>query len=193
MHEAAILLLASALGARLEIRTEPAPSELAPAAARRLAKASYAVSDPEVHLTLWLANAPARALAEPSPGTLVGALRVDSSWTDYRGGRVGRGTYTLRYAMQPILKEHAGVSPHREFLLLVPAASDDGEDGDPARWVAASRGVSSATHPAVLALFPATSSAGDRLETTATGELVLAPASSRTGLVVRGRAAPSGF
>jgi hypothetical protein len=57
-------------------------------------------------------------------GTLVGAMRVSGSYADIRGRAIKPGVYTLRYGVQPQDSDHLAVSPHREFLLASPAASD---------------------------------------------------------------------
>jgi hypothetical protein len=57
-------------------------------------------------------------------GTLVGAVRIGADFRDIRGRLMKPGVYTLRYGIQPQNGDHLGVSPFREFLLLVPAAID---------------------------------------------------------------------
>ena len=39
-------------------------------------------------------------------------------WQDFRAQTVPPGTYVLRYAVQPLLKDHAGTSPWRDFGIL---------------------------------------------------------------------------
>jgi len=56
--------------------------------------------------------------------TLVGVLRFPKTGNDFRGQPIAAGFYTLRYALIPNDGNHLGVSPNRDFLLLVPAASD---------------------------------------------------------------------
>jgi hypothetical protein len=88
-------------------------------------------------------------------GGLVGAVRLLREWSDYRGSRVAAGVYTLRYAVEPADGAHTGVSLYRDFLILVPAAADDGRAASTAdELVAAGRGSTGGAHPAVLALFP---------------------------------------
>jgi len=91
------------------------------------------------------------------PGSLVGVATWDSGWRDYRDQPIPAGTYALLYAIQPAIKEHRGVSEFRDVLLVVPArdAAVPLHPGDLPRAVAASRGVSGTSHPAVMALFPA--------------------------------------
>lgn len=61
---------------------------------------------------------------ELAEGVLVGLISFSHATTDYRGEAIQAGTYTLRYALLPNDGNHLGVAPHRDFLLLVPAASD---------------------------------------------------------------------
>jgi hypothetical protein len=64
----------------------------------------------------------------------LGTIRLLSEWTDYRGQLVPPGTYELRYAVQPLLKDHAGTTRWRDFAILTGSA--------PSR------------HPYVMALVP---------------------------------------
>ncbi len=99
------------------------------------------------------------------PGAFVGVARIPAPWTDSRGQTVPAGTYSLRYALQPLTKDHFGTTPHRDFLLLLPLArdTDPALRPDPTALGTASREVSATGHPAVIALLPA-----DRDEPTAT-------------------------
>lgn len=60
-------------------------------------------------------------LAESS---LVGVLHFPRAGSDYRGQAIPAGFYTLRYELLPNDGNHLGAAPNRDFLLLVPAASD---------------------------------------------------------------------
>jgi hypothetical protein len=55
-----------------------------------------------------------------APFAAVGVVQLLSDWSDYRGQTVRAGTYLLRYAVQPPLKDHLGVSAFRDFLILEP-------------------------------------------------------------------------
>jgi hypothetical protein len=85
------------------------------------------------------------------PGAWLGEVELFTAWRDFRDQEVAAGRYELCYALQPRLKEHAGVDAIRDFGLLVarPAAAGRGCLGD---WLAASRRVSGTGHPAVIAL-----------------------------------------
>jgi hypothetical protein len=56
--------------------------------------------------------------------TLIGVLRFPQASTDYRGQPIPPGFYTLRYEMMPNDGNHLGAAPSRDFVLLIPAASD---------------------------------------------------------------------
>ncbi len=93
-------------------------------------------------------------------GTLVGAVRVSEPYPDIRGRRIKPGVYTLRYALQPMNGDHLGVSPHREFLLVCPAAVDT--DPAPAGYqgtVDLSKQTTGVAHPAAWSLDPPVSTA----------------------------------
>lgn len=86
-------------------------------------------------------------------GQLVGVIRVHRKTTDFRGQDMEPGTYTLRFALQPVDGAHVGTSPTRDFLLLLPV----GRDTDPqvleykklTEW---STEVSGTSHPCLLCL-----------------------------------------
>ena len=73
---------------------------------------------------------------------------------DYRNQNIRPGAYTLRYALHPADGNHMGVAPSRDFVLMVPAASDP----DPAasfkfeELVAMSKKAAGVNHPAPLDL-----------------------------------------
>jgi hypothetical protein len=60
--------------------------------------------------------------------TLVGVITFPKSTTDYRRQPLKAGSYTLRYAVHPQDGNHIGISPIRDFLLLVPIADDQNPD-----------------------------------------------------------------
>jgi hypothetical protein len=81
--------------------------------------------------------------------------------TDARGVSMKPGVYTLRFALQPQDGDHMGVSPHREFLLVAPAADD--RTADPVGFkgaVALAKKTLGKSHPAALALTPTEEAAG---------------------------------
>jgi len=94
--------------------------------------------------------------------TLVAVISFPTAATDYRGQSIKPGTYTLRYALLPNDGNHLGVAPNRDFLLLIPAASDS----DPTACykfealVNLSRQATGTAHPAPLSMVPPQNGAG---------------------------------
>jgi hypothetical protein len=127
-------------------------------------------------------------------GTLVGAVRFSAAFRDIRGRALKPGVYTLRYGIQPANGDHMGVSPHRDFLLVSPAAVDTapapaGHDGT----IDLSRQSIGSSHPAVLAIDPPAATepvgavrANDAGHTAVVLELPGAPP-IRFGLIVVGK------
>jgi hypothetical protein len=150
---------------------ESPPADLAPPIAALLTSQGVTAKLGSTSVQFWLVKQlPIRSAATDTPaawanvaeGTLVGAARVSGPISDIRGRTLKPGVYTLRFGIQPADGAHLGVSPHREFLLLCPAAFDS----DPApldhdsvvRLSARSLGI---THPAVWSLDPPVAPAGE--------------------------------
>jgi hypothetical protein len=121
------------------------------------------LDEPEPACELWIRKSvPAlpkkdiEGLAYPqlAESTLVGVIRFSQPAADFRGQRIRAGFYTLRYELIPNDGNHLGVAPNRDFLLLVPAASDS----DPKakfkfeELVALSREATGTKHPGPLSL-----------------------------------------
>ncbi len=117
-----------------------------------------------VNLDFWMrAEQPGSGGARPGAtfpelgvGDLVGVVRIDGPWSDYKGNPVSPGIFTMRYGTRPEDGNHMGVSVHLDFVLLVPVADDTTLD---AGWGQAALNVKSfaATgvgHPAVMSLAP---------------------------------------
>jgi hypothetical protein len=91
--------------------------------------------------------------------TLVGVAHFPQAAVDFRGHRIPAGFYTLRYELMPNDGNHLGAAPNRDFLLLVPAASD----ADPIATfkfqdlVTMSASTTGTKHPSPLSLAPADS------------------------------------
>ncbi len=112
--------------------TDPAVSE---AVRQALDPAGYRISldDGTAFCDLWLRKSvPAQAKKDAADvlypqlaeSTLVGVLHFPKGGSDYRGQMISAGFYTLRYELIPSDGNHLGAAPNRDFLLLVPAASD---------------------------------------------------------------------
>jgi len=114
----------------------PLTDAAVPEAVRQtLDPAGYRVSldDGTTFCELWLRK---RVPAQPkkdaadvvypqlAESTLVGILHFPKGGSDYRGQTISAGFYTLRYELIPSDGNHLGAASNRDFLLLVPAASD---------------------------------------------------------------------
>jgi hypothetical protein len=96
-------------------------------------------------------------------GELLGVIRFARSGGDFRGQKIRKGAYTLRYGLQPQDGNHVGTSDTRDFVVLVPAA-DDGDPGplEKEKLFKESTGASGTAHPAILSLLPAAADAEDK-------------------------------
>ncbi len=66
---------------------------------------------------------------------------------------IASGVYTLRYGLLPINGDHLGVSPNRDYALLLPAAKDTAIAALPRKKLEAGSAESAGTsHPAILML-----------------------------------------
>jgi len=128
------------------------------------------------------------AVSGIAPGALVGVVRFAIPWRDYRDQPVPAGTYTLRYVLQPAIKEHKGVSRYRDFLVLTPIALDAALGSEPADVIRRSSDGFARGHPTVMALFPAMPAARPRIEANASGDamLVISAGSRSIALVLKG-------
>ena len=153
-----------------DYKAEPAsiqvPPELAPAVRQELSADAIRVAGPDgAFCEIWLRiNIPPAAtmnrdtgvaFGQIAEGSLIGAVRFDGNAADYRNQSIRPGVYTLRYTLQPVNANPTGVSPFRDFLLLVPA----GVDLTPAPLAEkdlldASRKASGTQHPSIWSLLP---------------------------------------
>jgi hypothetical protein len=156
-----------------QYKSEPAgapPAELAPAIGQALEQQGTKIMGSSgVFCEVWFRTSlPAGAKsAEESVtlptiphGTLVGAIRFPAQGADRRGQPIKPGVYTLRYSLQPLNGDHLGVSPQRDFLVLVPAGDDKDLNATPNfdTLMAMSRKASGTPHPAVLSMWGASAS-----------------------------------
>lgn len=158
---------------KLEGLTAPPPDALAPAVRGALGNQGYRLLDGQgnVYAEIWLRKAiPATGKPEGTKGAiqfptltegeLLGALRFPGEGHDYRDQSIAKGTYTLRYGLQPVNGDHLGVSTYRDYALLLPAAKDQ-DLKVVARKALDERSADAAgtSHPAVLMLLAAPESA----------------------------------
>ncbi len=57
-------------------------------------------------------------------GELLGVVKFIAEGHDFRDQSIPPGVYTLRYGLQPVNGDHLGVSPFRDYGLLLPASKD---------------------------------------------------------------------
>lgn len=128
---------------------------------------SYSLSvDGQVSAHFWFSREPMAAGSPSSElgvsfgqlqtGSLVGVVQLLQPWADYKANSIQPGTYTMRYGIMAADGNHMGVSPYRDFLLLIPAVEDTAPKGTFSYVELLSLSVlaTGASHPAVLALFP---------------------------------------
>jgi hypothetical protein len=139
--------------------TDAVPSEIqAPVAAQLETGGVRASVDGKTLDFWWVKGVPVTGAADwanVAEGSVIGAVRIGAAFRDIRGKVIKPGVYTLRYGIQPDNGDHLGVSPHRQFLLLIPAHDDtdpapQGHDGT----VELSKGSIGGSHPGVWSIDP---------------------------------------
>ena len=149
---------------KVERLAEAPPANLADPIKATLGESGFRVldGDGKPFVDLWVRKA-APATAKPSgpsgalqfpvlaEGELLGAVRYAAEGHDYRDQFLPVGVYTLRYGIQPENGDHLGVSPFRDFALVIAAAKDTtADDLAPAKLEARSSEAAGSTHPGVL-------------------------------------------
>ena len=127
----------------------------------------YAIRDGEtVLMMLWFRKEiPIKASAEQikngltyreiTEGTLIGVVRFEKAFIDYRKQEIAAGTYTLRIAVQPDTGDHKDTAPHGDFALLTPAGDDKIlEPPELKDLVKRSLKSTGGDHPGVMLLYP---------------------------------------
>lgn len=169
---------ASVVAADDEYRAEPADAappadELSPAIAKQLSDSGFKVvtAQGRTLCEIWPAKAwtvaadfkPSGGIMYPFEfGELIGVVRYARKAGDFRGQSIRKGTYTMRYGLQPQDGNHIGTSDTRDFVVLIPAADDSAAqplEKDP--LFKESKKASKTTHPAILSLLPAGESSND--------------------------------
>jgi hypothetical protein len=94
------------------------------------------------------------AYPQVAESALVAVIHFPQAAADYRGHRIPAGFYTLRYAIMPNDGNHLGAAPNRDFLLVIPAASDTdpGTIFKPEALVTMSARTTGTKHPSPLSL-----------------------------------------
>jgi hypothetical protein len=156
----------AAQGYKVAPLKEPPPGEVAAPVRTELAAEGLRIetADGKPYADLWLRKAipskskpagPEGAVQFPflAVGEILGAIRYTAEGHDYRDQAILPGVYTIRFGLHPINGDHLGVSPYRDFALLLPAESDPslaprtGKDLEQSSAEAAG-----SNHPAVLVL-----------------------------------------
>jgi hypothetical protein len=171
---AAVVALAlagrAAADAKIAVKTEdaPPPNELAAPFRSLLDSKALSVYDDKgkLLLTIWLRKEfESKATAdqvkagltyrELEESTVLGAVKVADTWTDFRKQRIKPGVYTLRLGFQPMDGDHMGTAPFNEFALLSPVAKDAKPDlMEEKPLFEMSSTATSRNHPSVMLLFP---------------------------------------
>jgi hypothetical protein len=167
---AALLLVAAAPASAdysIKVVTAPPPKELAAAVGKLLGDQCVQFLDGKGELLaeVWMRkDVPAKAteaqvkngltLREIPETTLVGALRAAKALSDYRKQKVPPGVYTLRLGFQPQDGDHMGTAPFSEFVLVSPAADDDGVPTMKPRALFEMSVKATGAHAGVFVLFP---------------------------------------
>ena len=86
--------------------------------------------------------------------TILGAVRFEQAWYDYRKQKIAAGVYTLRIGRQPKDGDHQGTAPTTDFCVLCPAADDKKTDLMEAKALQEMSLTVGDKHPGVMLLFP---------------------------------------
>jgi len=164
----AVLLQAADTKYTIKPSQSPAPAELSEPIRKLLSENSIQLFGGKgaVICQLWLAKGlPVKATPdqikngltyrELEESTMIGAVRFNQPFTDYRKQKIKTGVYTMRLGFQPMDGDHMGTAPYNEFCLLVPAKLDEKPDAIDAKELREiSAKAAGGSHPAVLLLFP---------------------------------------
>ncbi|MGB9103131.1 MAG: hypothetical protein WCC59_00105 [Terriglobales bacterium] len=164
-----LLLVLSSLPAAAQAKLEKLPAlkdTSVPAAIRAALDASgsrLVRPDGSVLCEIWLrkslpvgrvAAAKGAAYPEMSESALLGVISFPNGGKDFRGQAIKPGLYTMRYELLPEDGNHMGVSPTRDFVLLLAASADNDPDAqyDFAQLVKLSAQAAGTNHPAPFVL-----------------------------------------
>jgi hypothetical protein len=150
----------------VEVLKEPPPKALGASIRNVLDAQGFRVRDESGHpfIDIWLRKGiPTSAKPAGAKGTiqfpffaegeLLGVCQIAGEVHDYRDQEIPKGVYTLRYGLQPVNGDHLGVSPFRDYTLLLPAAKDNSLDLPPRKQLEERSAEAAGTsHPAVLML-----------------------------------------
>jgi hypothetical protein len=164
-----LLLCSFAAFAQYKAETAGAPpSEVAPPIAQALQKNGVKITNNGApYAEIWFrSQLPTGGKPEEGQtmtgvpvGAFLGVIRFDGKGQDRRGQNIKPGVYTLRYGLIPINGDHQGAAPQRDFMLMVPAATDTDLNATPefGPLTKMSMQASGTPHPAVLSFSKADS------------------------------------
>jgi hypothetical protein len=149
------------------------PGSISPEVAGVLHPAGYRVVDDQgkPFAEIWLRKSiPATAKPSGPKGViqfpflqeseLLGAIHLLGEAHDYRDQAIAKGVYTVRYGLQPVNGDHLGVSPFRDYVLLLPSGKDKSVAMLPRKQLETqSAETAGSSHPAVFFMLAAPSSA----------------------------------
>lgn len=106
-------------------------------------------------------DAPGAVYTGLAESAMIGVMMLPKGMNDFRGQAIKPGTYTMRYALHPTDGNHMGISPVRDFLLLVPVSADPNPDASFKfeELAKLSAKASNTNHPAAISLVMPDSSA----------------------------------
>jgi len=158
---------------KMDAAGDAKPADISAAAAQAFASPGVKILDGsgKTICELWLVKtAPQGGTSTESDvtlptipvGSLLGAVKFPAKGNDRRGQAIPAGTYLLRYVLMPVNGAHLGAAPQRDFVAMVPAASDGGPGAKMTleEVVAASTKVSGTSHPAILSIAPGSGKSG---------------------------------
>jgi hypothetical protein len=154
-----------------ELKQAP-PSAVSPEIAKVLNTEGYQVLDGEgkPFAEIWLRkDVPATAKPAGAKGViqfpflaeseLLGVMQLYAEGHDYKDQAVAKGVYTMRYGLQPVNGDHLGVSPFRDYSLLLPASKDRSVTSLPRKQLETqSSEAAGSSHPAVFFMLDVPSS-----------------------------------
>lgn len=95
-------------------------------------------------------------------GEFIGVINFKRNAQDFRGQEIEKGTYTVRFALQPEDGNHVGTSDTRDFLVLLKGADDAKPVVLPREELIKKSAAAAGTpHPAMLALLSAAGTNGE--------------------------------
>jgi hypothetical protein len=167
-----LILLLSSISAwaqevQLELTDDAVPEAVSQETVAVTNQGPYTVSvDGQASARFWLrediqmSSSPSSELGvtfgQLQTGGLLGVVELIQPWSDYKNNSIPAGVYTMRYCVMPADGNHMGVSPYRDYLILISAV----EDTDPndnfnyVEMITGSVQAAGVPHPAVLALYP---------------------------------------